>query len=85
MVIQRKYGRKQHAKCLRQNRRNRGIRRCPIYRQVATGSTQSQTGKGELRFDASKLPSGAYRTTLTATNANGTSNTVRTIFYRPWW
>jgi hypothetical protein len=37
-----------------------------------------------LSFDASKLRPGAYRATLTATNANGMSSPARTIFYRPW-
>jgi hypothetical protein len=85
LLVERKYGRTRNQGCRHTKRTNHGKKRCRIYRKVGTRSMQAAAGKGVLHFNAAKLPPGAYRATLTASNANGTSSPVRVIFYRPWW
>jgi hypothetical protein len=85
LLVERKYGRAHNQQCRHTKRTNQRKKRCRIFHNVGTRSIQAAAGKGMLHFNAAKLTPGAYRATLAASNANGTSGPVRVLFYRPWW
>jgi hypothetical protein len=85
LLVERKYGRAHNQQCRHTKPTSQRKKRCRIYHNVGTRSIQAAAGKGMLHFNAAKLTPGAYRATLTASNANGTSAPVRVLFYRPWW
>ena len=72
-------GRKVGRKCVKQTKKNKTKKACPLFKQVASFSGSGNTGANSASIPK-KLGPGTYRLTMTARDAVGNTSTKTTMF-----